>query len=95
MTAVQIEAGSIAAQGGEVSNDGQCDGCCALAVAVETMGGLNDTAQQLIRAVHHTAKQHCTWHDADEIGAHLVDAISVAVQRCSSMALRASVRRGR
>ena len=66
-----------------------------LPFAVETMGGLSEMAQQLIRAVHHTAQQHCTWRDADEIGAHLVDAIAIGVQRCTGMALRASVERER
>ena len=39
-------------------------GAVHLPFAVETMGGLGETAQQLIRAVHHTAQQHCTWRDA-------------------------------
>ena len=52
---------------------------------------VSEPAQQLIRAVHHSAQQHCTWRDADEIGAHLVDSIAIAVQRCTGMALRASV----
>ena len=66
-----------------------------LPFAVETTGGLGETAQQLIRAVHHSAQQHCTWRDADEIGAHMVDSIAIAVQRCTGMALRTSVERER
>ena len=31
----------------------------------------------------------------DEIGAHLVDAIAIGVQRCTGMSLRASVERER
>ena len=70
-------------------------GAVHLPFAVETTGGLSETAQQLIRAVHHSAQQHCTWRDADEIGAHLVDSTAIAVQRCIGMALRASVERER
>jgi len=33
--------------------------------------------------------------DADEIGAHLVDSIAVAVPRCTGMALRASLEKER
>ena len=33
---------------------------------------------------------HCTWRDADSIGTHLLDSVSIAVQRCTGMALRAS-----
>ena len=64
-----------------------------LPFAVETTGGLSDTAQQLIREIHHSAGDHCTWRDADAIGAHLVDSIAIAVQRCTGMALQASLAR--
>ena len=64
-----------------------------LPFAVETMGGLSETAQQLIREIHHSASTHCTWRDADAIGTHLVDSIAIAVQRCTGMALSASLER--
>ena len=64
-----------------------------LPFAVETMGGMGDSAQQLLREVHHCANTHCTWRDADAIGSHLLDCVAVAVQRCTGMALRASVER--
>ncbi len=64
-----------------------------LPFAVETMGGLSESAQQLMREVHHSASTHCTWRDADAIGAHLLDSVAIAVQRCTGMALRASVER--
>jgi len=66
-----------------------------LPFAVETMGGLSDTAQQLIREIHHSAGNHCTWRDADAIGTHLVDSIAIAVQRCTGMALRVSLEKER
>ena len=56
-----------------------------LPFAVETMGGLRKSAQELIYAVQHSAQQHCTWRDADDIVAHLVDSIAIAVQRCTEM----------
>ena len=46
---------------------------------------------QLIREVHHSAETHCTWRDATDIGAHLLDSIAIGVQRCVGMALRASI----
>ena len=46
-------------------------GAVHLPFAVETTGGLSETAQQLIRAVQHSAQQYCTWRDADEIGCSL------------------------
>ena len=70
-------------------------GAVHLSFAVETTGGLSETTQQLIQAVHHSARQHCTWRDADKIGAHWVDSIAIGVQRCTGMALRASVERER
>jgi hypothetical protein len=57
------------------------------------MGGLSETAQQLIQEIHHSAGAHCTWRDADAIGTHLVDSIAIAVQRCTGMALQASMER--
>ena len=59
--------------------------------AVETMGGLRKTAQQLLREIHHAASSGCTWRDAGDIGSHLVDSIAIAVQRCNGRALQASV----
>ena len=64
-----------------------------LPFAVETMGGLSESAQQLLREIHHSASTHCTWRDADAIGSHLLDCVAIAVQRCTGMALRASVER--
>ena len=49
--------------------------------------------KQVIREIHHSAGDHCTWRDADAIGAHLVDSIAIAVQRCTGMALQASLAR--
>ncbi len=68
-------------------------GAVHLPFAVESTGGLSDTAQQLIMEVQHSAGTHCTWRDADAIGRHLVDAIAIAVQRCTGMALQASMDR--
>ena len=70
-------------------------GAVHLPFAVETMGGLSESAQRLIREIHHAAREHCTWRDADLIGTHLVDSIAIAVQRCSGMALRASLEKER
>ena len=64
-----------------------------LPFAVETMGGLSESAMQLVREIHHSASTHCTWRDADAIGSHLLDSVAIAVQRCTGMALRASVER--
>ena len=64
------------------------------ALAVESMGGLSESAQQLIGEIHHSAGSH-TWRDADTIGNHLVDAIAIAVQRCTGMALSECVHRER
>ena len=64
-----------------------------LPFAVETMGGLSESALRLLREIHHSASTHCTWRDADAIGSHLLDSVAVAVQRCTGMALRASVER--
>ena len=61
-----------------------------LPFAVETMGGLSESAQQLIRQIHHSAGDHNTWRDAAIIGTHLVDAVAIAVQRCTDMALQKS-----
>ena len=63
-----------------------------LPFAVETMGGLSESAQQLIREIHHSAVlgNHNTWRDAAIIGTHLVDAVAIAVQRCTGMALQKS-----
>ena len=57
------------------------------------MGGLSDTAQRLLREIHHAASSGCTWRDAGDIGNHLVDSIAVAVQRCNGKALQASMER--
>jgi hypothetical protein len=51
-------------------------GATHLPFAVEAMGGLSESAQQLIREIHHSAGSHCTWRDADAIGTHLVDSIA-------------------
>ena len=64
-----------------------------LPFAVETMGGLSKSALQLVREIHHSASTHCTWRNADAIGSHLLDCVAIAVQRCTGMALRASVER--
>ena len=64
-----------------------------LPFAIESMGGLSETAQQLIREIHHAASTHCTCRDANAIGTHLVDSIAIAVQRCTGMALSASLER--
>ena len=68
-------------------------GAVHLPFSVETMGGLSESAQQLIMEIHHSASTHCTWRDADAIGTHLVDSIAIAVLRCTGMALQASVDR--
>ena len=39
-----------------------------LPFAVETMGGLSESAQQLIREIHHSVGNHNTWRDAAIIG---------------------------
>jgi len=59
--------------------------------AVESMGGLSDSAQQLLREIHNAASSGCTWRDAWDIGNHLVDSIAIAVQRCNGQAQQASV----
>ena len=64
-----------------------------LPFAVETMGGLSKSALQLVREIHHSASTHCTWRNADTIGSHLLDCVAIAVQKCTGMALRASVER--
>ena len=64
-----------------------------LPFAVESMGGLSESAQQLVREIHHSAGAHCTWRDADSIGTHPIDSIAIAVQRCTGMALQASMER--
>ena len=61
-----------------------------LPFAVESMGGLSEPVQQLIREIHHSAGDHNTWRDAATIGTHLVDAVAIAVQRCTGMALQKS-----
>ena len=63
-----------------------------LPFAAETiiMGGLSESAQQLIREIHHSAGNHNTWRDAAIIGTHIVDAVAIAVQRCTGMALQRS-----
>ena len=66
-----------------------------LPFAVETTGGLSESAQQLIREIHHSAGQHCTWREAESIGSHLVDSIAIAVQRCTGMALQANIQQER
>ena len=62
-----------------------------LPFAVESMGGLSQSAQQLLREIHNAAASGCSWRDAEDIGIHLVDSIAIAVQRCNGMALQASV----
>ena len=54
------------------------------------------SAQQLnqIREIHHSAGNDNTWRDAAIIGTHLVDAVAIAVQRCTGMALQRSQWRG-
>ncbi len=64
-----------------------------LPFAVETMGGLSTTAQQLIHEIHNSAGTHCTWRDAKLIGVHLVDSVAIAVQRYTGMAMQASIER--
>ena len=66
-------------------------GAVHLPFAVESMGGLSKSAQQLIREIHCAAEQHCTWRDVNTIGAHLVDVVAIAVQRYTGMALRVSL----
>jgi len=58
-----------------------------LPFAVETMGGLSESALRLLREIHHSASTHCTWRDADAIGSHLLDSVAIAVQKCTGMAL--------
>ena len=70
-------------------------GAVHLPFAIETTGGLSKSARQLIVAIQHSAGQHCTWREAGAIGAHLVDAIAVAVQRCTGLALRMSLEKER
>ena len=62
-----------------------------LPFAVESMGGLGNKAQQLLREIHNAASSGCTWRDAEDIGNHLVDSIAIAVQRCNGKAQQASV----
>ena len=64
-----------------------------LPFAVETMGGLSESAQQLLRELHHSVSTCATWRDADAIGAHLLDSIGIAVQRGSGLAIRTSMDR--
>ena len=64
-----------------------------LPFAVETMGGLSESALQLLREIHHSASTGSTWRDADTIGSHLLDSVAIAVQRCCGMSVRASVER--
>ena len=59
-----------------------------LPFAVESMGGLSESAQQLIRAIHYSAGSHRTWRDAGTVGTHLVNVVAIAVQRCTGMALQ-------
>ena len=73
----------------------QAMGAKHLPFAVETTGGMSELAKRLIREIHFAAHQHCTWRDVEAVGSHLVDAIAIAVQRCSGMALRASLERER
>ena len=53
-------------------------GAVHLPFAAETMGGLSESAQQLIREIHHSAGNHNTWRDAAIIGTHIVDAVAIA-----------------
>ena len=55
------------------------------------MGGLSESALQLVREIHHSAGTSGIWRDPDTIGAHLLDSIAIAVQRGCGMAVRASV----
>ena len=61
-----------------------------LPFAIESMGGLSESALQLLREIHNSAITHCTWRDADAVGSHLLDSVAIAVQKCIGMALRAS-----
>ena len=70
-------------------------GAVHLPFAVETTGGLSKSAQQLIAAIQYSAGQHCTWREQTAIGAHLVNAIAIAVQRCTGLALRVSLEKER
>ena len=62
-----------------------------LSFVVESMGGLSESAQQLIREVQHSARDHCPWKSADVIGMRLVRSIAIAVQRFTGMALQVSL----
>ena len=64
-----------------------------LPFAVETLGGLSQTAQQLIRETHHSAKQHCTRRDVDAIATHLVDSIAIAIQSTLGRSRQVSLER--
>ena len=66
-------------------------GATHLPFAVESMGGLSESALQLVREIHHSAGTSGTWRDPDTIGAHLLDSIAIAVQRGCGMAVRASM----
>ena len=62
-----------------------------LPFAVESMGGLSQTAQQLLREIHHAASSGCTWRAADDIGNHLIDSVAIAVQRCNGREQQTSI----
>ena len=70
-----------------------------LPFAVESMGGLSKSAQQLIREIHHSAGSHCTWRDANAIGKSAVPppnaSYSLLTTRSAGMAteIMRSVRR--
>ena len=65
-------------------------GATHLPFAVEPMGEWSESAQQLLRELHHSVSTGGTWRDADSIGAHLLDSIAFAVQRGSGLAIRTS-----
>ena len=68
-----------------------CGSTCTQAAC----GVANVATASAMGAVHRSAQQRSAWRDADEIGAHLVDSIAIAVQRCTGLAVRASAERER
>ena len=59
------------------------------------MDALSESALQLVLDIHHChgASTYKKWRDADTIGAHLLDSIAIAVQRCTGMKVRAVLER--
>ena len=62
-------------------------------VARQLTSAESSSALRLVREIHHSASTHRKWRDAEAIGAHLLDSVAIAVQRCNGMAVRASVER--